>query len=143
MTYVSGIKWFRDEKDQLKSKYHIKIASSNDGINWLREGKIAVDFKDKHETNIARPSVIYYKNKYHMWFSYVKGESKYRMGYASSVDFDKWIRDDKKSGLTLSNSGFDSSMTCYPHVFNYNNSFYMLYNGNQFGKDGFGLAIQE
>lgn len=143
MTYVSGIKWFRDENNQLKSKYHIKIANSNDGVKWLRDGKIAVDFKNKNETNIARPSVIYYQNTYHMWFSYVEGESLYKIGYASSIDFEKWIRDDKKSGLTLSKSGFDSYMTCYPNVFNYNNSHYMLYNGNEFGKYGFGLAIQE
>jgi hypothetical protein len=31
----------------------------------------------------------------------------------------------------------------YPHVFELNGKYYMTYNGNEFGKYGFGLAILE
>lgn len=31
-------------------------------------------------------------------------------------------------------------MMSYPHVFECDDNIYMLYNGNTFGKDGFGLA---
>jgi len=31
----------------------------------------------------------------------------------------------------------------YPHVFQLDNKWYMLYNGNEFGKYGFGLAVLE
>jgi hypothetical protein len=31
-------------------------------------------------------------------------------------------------------------MQCYPHVFTCDDRVYMLYNGNEFGKFGFGLA---
>ena len=34
-------------------------------------------------------------------------------------------------------------MICYPNVFDYNGNRYMLYNGNAYGKSGFGLAILE
>jgi hypothetical protein len=34
-------------------------------------------------------------------------------------------------------------MMCYPNVFQLENQIYMLYNGNTFGKTGFGLAILE
>ena len=31
----------------------------------------------------------------------------------------------------------------YPHVFELNGKYYMLYNGNDFGMYGFGLAVLE
>ena len=31
-------------------------------------------------------------------------------------------------------------MMCYPNVFECDDDIYMLYNGNEFGKYGFGLA---
>ena len=34
-------------------------------------------------------------------------------------------------------------MQCYPNVFEMDNEIYMLYNGNAFGKYGFGLAKLE
>jgi uncharacterized protein with PIN domain len=34
-------------------------------------------------------------------------------------------------------------MICYPFVFDHKGSRYMLYNGNDFGKTGFGIAILE
>tara|TARA_B110000971_G_scaffold141005_1_gene144145 strand:- start:5512 stop:6432 length:921 start_codon:yes stop_codon:yes gene_type:complete len=142
MTYVSGLRWFRNDKDKLQSQYHIKLATSLDGINWTRKGEVAVDFKNLNETNIARPSVIFKDGKFHMWFSYVEKDYKYKMGYASSFDFISWNRDDKLSGIALSKNGFDNEMTCYPNVFNYNNKYFMLYNGNNYGEQGFGLAVQ-
>ena len=34
-------------------------------------------------------------------------------------------------------------MLCYPHVFACGGQMYMLYNGNAFGRDGFGVAVME
>jgi hypothetical protein len=38
---------------------------------------------------------------------------------------------------------FDSKMIEYPHVFKHHSKKYMLYNGNNFGYDGIGLAVEE
>lgn len=140
MTYVSGIGWNRIN-GKLKSKYHIKIAYSNDGLNWIREGEVAIDFKNKKESNIARSSVIKHENKYYMWFSYVDNHHNYRMGFASSLNFSNWKRDDNSNIIQLSKTGFDNEMTCYPNVFRHKNKLYMFYNGNNFGEEGFGLAV--
>jgi len=139
MSYVSGIKWFRED-GLLKSKYHIKTATSLDGIKWIRNGNVAIDFKNEDETNIARPSVIQDGTNYKMWFSFVEKGQKYKIGYASSKDFFNWVREDKFSGIDLSKKGFDDQMTCYPNVFGHKNSLFMLYNGNNFGMKGFGIA---
>jgi hypothetical protein len=34
-------------------------------------------------------------------------------------------------------------MLCYPHVFWCGEKVYMLYNGNAFGRHGFGVAVLE
>ena len=34
-------------------------------------------------------------------------------------------------------------MLCYPHAFELRGKVYLLYNGNEFGRYGFGLAVLE
>jgi hypothetical protein len=62
------------------------------------------------------------------------------VGYAYSYDAVNWFRDDENVGIELSKEGWDSEMMHYPHVFNVNGQHYMIYNGNEFGKYGFGIA---
>jgi predicted GH43/DUF377 family glycosyl hydrolase len=141
MTYVSGVGW--EESDgKLKSYYHIKYAESSDGINWKRDGTIAIDFRSKEETNIARSSVIKENGLYKMWYSYVFRNTPYRMGYAESGDGIHWQRKDDQAGIDVSAGGFDSEMICYPNVVIHQGQKYMFYNGNNFGKEGFGLAVE-
>ena len=54
-----------------------------------------------------------------------------------------WIRDDDNVGIGFSEYGWDKYMLCYPHIFHCDDKIYMLYNGNEFGRYGFGLAILE
>jgi predicted GH43/DUF377 family glycosyl hydrolase len=141
MTYVSGVKW-EYHNEQLKSFYHIKYAESKNGINWERNGLVCVDFRDEKESNIARSSVLKEDGIYKMWYCYVYGDVKYRMGYAESTDFKTWKRLDGESFMDVSSNGFDTEMTCYPNVVIINGKKHMFYNGNNFGKQGFGLAIE-
>jgi hypothetical protein len=50
---------------------------------------------------------------------------------------------DDQAGIDVSDSGWDSDMICYPRVFSHVGRLYMLYNGNGYGKTGFGLAVME
>lgn len=140
MTYVSGVKWTR-ELHGLQSHYHIKHATSLDGLDWQREGRVAIDFAPG-ETNIARSAVM--KNgegDYEMWFSFVGPESgKYRMGYASSTDGWQWVRNDRNAHIDADCEEC-SDMICYPCVFDFKESRYMLFNGDGFGRNGFGMAV--
>jgi hypothetical protein len=88
---------------------------------------------------MSKPCVIQENNMYKMWYSY-RGQS-YRIGYAESDDGIHWIRTDEKVGIDVSDSGWDSEMIEYPCVFDHKGERYMLYNGNGYGKTGFGLAI--
>lgn len=140
MWYVSGDKWIKKDKETFP-KYNIKYAESNDGINWIRTGKICINYKNGKEYAIARPSVIKVLDVYHMWYSYKQFNSEYKIGYATSNNGINWKRIDKCIGLeTKDKKSWDSQMLAYPHVFKFKNNIYMLYNGNGYGMSGIGLA---
>jgi hypothetical protein len=147
--YMSYVKW-EIVNGLTEPFYHIKYAESQDGINWERKGIVCIDFKSSKEAGIACPFVIKENDMYKMWYSYrtaenyrtVKAQS-YRIGYAESFDGIKWIRKDEEVGIDVSESGWDSEMISYPYVYEHKGRNYMLYNGNGFGKSGFGYAILE
>lgn len=136
--YLSCVKWRIRDDGKPEHCYHIKYSESNDGINWERYGKVAIDFVDDSEYAISRPCVIRSSSDYHMWFSH-RG-NRYRIGYAFSDDGIDWERKDDEVGISVSEKGFDDDMICYPAVFKYSDYYYMLYNGNGYGMTGFGVA---
>ena len=148
MWYISGTRWITD-KDGPQRVYKILHAVSKNGISWEKEGKhIINDIIGKDECQ-ALPTVIEIQNKYHMFFCYryatdfrQNPERAYRLGYASSNDGLNWERDDSNAP-DPSNVGWDSEMLCYPNIFKCDDKIYLLYNGNEFGKHGFGAAMLE
>lgn len=140
MWYLSCTGWqMREGKPE--HSYHIKYAESRDGINWQRDGIVAIDFANDQEYAISRPSVVHDNDRWRMWYSF-RGQS-YRIGYAESVDGKSWTRRDMLAGIDVSKSGWDSEMIEYPFVFDHKGQRFMLYNGNGYGKTGFGLAVLE
>lgn len=124
--------------------YHIKLARSEDGINWTFPGIDAV-LPTTIDENIATPDVLRLKDGFHMWFSTRKAyenereKGKYRIGYAFSKDFIHWNRNDD-FGLNPGDYSWEKEMACYPKVIKYKDELIMFYCGNRYGRDGFGFA---
>ncbi len=145
MWYLNCTGWFNDSGKTMH-RYHLKYAESSDGLNWVRPGIVAIDYESECEYAISRPSVIKEGGVYKMWFSSrgTKEIPLYRIRYAESLDGRMWTRKPVDFvGLDVSPSGWDSEMVCYPHVFDHKGKRYMLYNGNGYGRTGFGLAVLE
>ena len=146
--YIAGRKWILDN-EKAEPVYKIRMATSDDGINWIKLNKDIIESRIEENEAQASPDVFFHKGKYHMFFCYrysygYRGKEKgYRIGYASSEDTYSWKRDDAKAGIDVSDSGWDSEMISYPHIFELDKEIYMLYLGNQVGKLGFGLAKLE
>ena len=138
MWYVSGTEW-TDEAERPRHRYHIKYAESRDGLRWERTGIVCLDYRSAEEYAFGRPCVLRDGNLYRMWYSY-RGSS-YRIGYAESPDGLVWTRRDATNVVPPSDSGWDSEMTTYPVVVRRGDRFYMLYNGNDYGRTGIGLAL--
>lgn len=140
MWYLSCTGWSLQQGRPMHH-YHIKYAESEDGVHWRRNGDIAIDYRNDQETAISRPSVVPDADRWRMWYSF-RGQA-YRIGYAESDDGRVWRRQDHSVGLDVAASGWDSEMIEYPFVFDHNGQRFMLYNGNAYGRSGFGLAVQE
>lgn len=137
MWYCSGLGW-EVENNKSKAYYHIRYAESEDGINWKRNGTVCLDFYSENEFAISRPSVMRENGIYKMWYCYSRGS--YRIGYAESHDGIKWERKDHEVGIDISGTGWDSETIVYPFVFEHKGNKFLLYNGNSYGKEGFGYA---
>jgi hypothetical protein len=140
MWYLSGLRWEGDGQ-KFTPYYHIKYAESDDGIDWRRTGRISIELASPDEHVISRPCVIRDADLYRMWYSY-RGTT-YRIGYAESLDGLNWTRSDQQVGIDVSSEGWDQEMIEYAFVFDAGIHRLMLYNGNGYGRSGFGLARLE
>lgn len=138
MWYGSNLKWGHAQEDMA---HLLKYAESKDGISWQREGIIALNFKNSAEYAMSKPCVLKEERNYKMWYSY-RGKN-YRIGFAESIDGIHWTRKDETVGIDISSTGWDSETIEYPNVFDHAGKRYMFYNGNGYGKTGFGLAVLE
>lgn len=149
MWYIFGTGWKRyDAKSAPDRIYKIGHATSPDGVNWEKEEarQIISDALGADECQ-ALPTVISIDGVHHMFFCYrqsynfrtVNGRG-YRIGHAWSADLLTWTRDDEQPLLDMTPGDWDSDMLCYPHAFSCDDKVYLLYNGNEFGRHGFGIA---
>lgn len=146
MWYISFTEW-EDYNGRLEPTFVIKTAYSDDGRRWARVAKSCFKQKYKGES-FARPWVIKEGNLYKMWFS-VRGPEGYRtkegqhytLGYAESNNGENFRRE--PIDITTSDEGWDSEMIEYASVLKWDGYYHMLYNGNGFGKTGFGYAIKK
>jgi hypothetical protein len=140
MWYVSGTGWERTESGP---RYYSRIvyAESADGVSWEPSGRVCIDFGDPDEYVIARPCVLRDHEGYHMWFS--SRGAAYRIGYARSADGLTWIRDDEEAGLWPTGEDWESRSVEYSFVFDQEAVRWILYNGNDYGATGIGLARWE
>ena len=122
----------------------LKYATSKNGLEWNRNGTIAIDYKSDEEHAIAKPSVLFEGGVYKMWYSHKSHNyENYQIGYAESNDGLNWNRKDPLVKFDRIYSGFDDEMQAYPEVISYNGSKYMFFNGNGYGISGLGLAKLE
>ena len=152
MWYIFGTGWKRyDAQSPPDRTYKIGHATSPDGVQWEKEEarQIITDVLGPDESQ-ALPTVIEIDGIHRMFFCYrqsydfrsTKGRG-YRIGHAQSTDLANWTRDDSNPLLDVTPGDWDSDMLCYPHVFECDDKVYLLYNGNEFGRHGFGLAELE
>lgn len=143
MWYVAGSQW-TDIGGKEMPVYDIRHIESADGVNWPRRGTpcIRIEYPDEH--GFGRPYVLRDGSGYRMFYSVRRiSHRAYRMGYAESDDGIAWTRKDDEVGLDVSGEGWDSEAVCYAAVISIKDREYMFYNGNGFGRTGFGVAIRK
>jgi len=140
MWYGSTRSWDAGNGEMVHVLNH---ASSQDGLAWTRHG-LAVPFEIGRAQAFSRPTVARADDgRLQMWFSYRSGSGEtYRIGYAEN-DGSGWRLALEDAGIGVSVDGWDADMIEYPFVFDHAGQRYLLYNGNGYGRTGFGLAVLE
>jgi hypothetical protein len=140
MWYISGTEWVRGtaEGEGPTHYYSIKHASSEDGMVWQTNDRLCLPYLD-NEHAIARPVVTAVDGGYRMIYSARRLGETYRIYSATSKDGLSWQRDSLPL-IDVAPSGWDSEMVCYGSRLDCAGGNFLLYNGNAYGKDGFGAA---
>ena len=117
-------------------------------MSWQRLGHDLIPDSLGPSECQALPSVTHWQDRFLMAFCFRQPtqfrdnpKRGYRLGFAESHDLGRWNRIDKE--VIIENSTWDSDMQCYPYIFANNGKLGILYNGNQFGKHGFGLLGEQ
>jgi hypothetical protein len=136
MWYGSTIDWSSENGEMI---HVLKYSTSLNGEIWDYKG-ISLPYELGKAQAFSRPTLLKINNKWHMWYSYRSGDGTlYRIGHAESENEEEF-KLNINPNLDVSKKGWDSEMVCYPFIFEHKNEIYMLYNGNNHGIDGFGLA---
>jgi hypothetical protein len=140
--YSAGIDWINIDGN-FEHIYEIRYASSVDGFNWNRFNSSVVPRDHSLEAQ-CKVSIIQRATDYEMYFSYRdsrdfrRGNGGYRIATVLSNNLTEW-HSRKDLDLIEHEGEWDEFMQAYPTIFNAQSKAVMLYNGNSFGKDGFGF----
>jgi hypothetical protein len=121
----------------------IRTATSSDGRVWDADTAVCLEPGGDDEYSLGRPWVVRQADLFRMWFSARSFGRRYVIGYAESQDGIVWTRRDDLVGISVSDTGWDSEMICYPCVVDVLDCRFMFYNGNRHGSTGFGVAVLE
>jgi len=146
MWYVSGTEW-RSAGDRPEPFYEIRTTSSPDGLVWNPRSE-AVLALQAPSAGYGRPWLAEWQAGLRLWFS-VRGEAYREPGdgayrLASVLADERGTITGPSQPIVWENppgSGdFDSWMQAYACVVPNGDDLIMLYNGNDFGRKGFGWA---
>ena len=143
MWYVAGTKW-DDSFGNPEPTYKIRMAISDDGINWIKTGeKVINDSMNVHECQAA-PEVIRYRNGFLMAYSFrsnIRNDPKreYQIGLAYSSNLESWIT--LPAELHSKAIHKNLSGTSYYNLIEDAGEIRVFYQLPRMGKDGIGTAI--
>ena len=142
--YVAGSEWI-DLDGKSMPVYDIRFAESGDGIHWPDKGEVIIAITEPDEHGFGRPCVIAKESGGYRMFYSIRRRSfgAYRLGYAESVDGYIWNRMDDKLNLDVTAGSFDSDAIMYAAPIEIEGKLYVFYNGNEFGRAGFAVAVLE
>lgn len=140
--YVAGSDWINLNGKSMPV-YDLRYAESVDGIHWPEKGEVQIGITGADEHGFGRPYVLQKRGGGWRMFYSVRRKSlgAYRLGYAESPDARHWKRMDDTLNLDVTPLGFDSDAIMYAAPIEVDGRLYVFYNGNDFGREGFAVAL--
>jgi predicted GH43/DUF377 family glycosyl hydrolase len=140
MWYVAGSEWATIDGKPMPV-YDLRYLESSDGIHWPERGRVVLPVQAEHEHGFGRPWVVRDGDGYRMHYSVRRrSPARYRLGLAHSRDGLAWQRCDERIGLDVSPGEWDGDSIEYGTEIEAGGRTWLLYNGDDFGATGFGVA---
>lgn len=127
--------------DKTLPRYNVQMMESKSLFEFPKHGHVVVETKGD-EYRVGRPYVFKNDDGFIMFYGTGSEAVPYRLGYATSSDSYRWERKDDLS-IKGPSATWDSEMMAYPAVVTNNDVSYLFYNGNDYGREGFGYAVIE
>lgn len=136
--WYGGGSRFEVGKEKTLPIYDVRYLESDTLATVPSDGQVCLRTQEG-EYRVGRPYVIR-RDGFKMFYGYSTEDCHYQLGMASSKNGLDWVREDDRLGLPLSDTGWDSTMMAYPAVFETDAGVFIIYNGNDYGYEGFGMA---
>ncbi len=140
--YVAGSQWLQGPDKEVPA-YGLRTLWSPDGFRWADEGEVCFEPEGPDEFGIGRPWVWRERDGYRVIYSVRSRSLGYRLGYAESFDGRQWVRRDEELNLLPGPDEWDERMVAFGARVELSSGTYVLYNGNDYGRTGFGIAKLE
>jgi hypothetical protein len=145
MWYVSFLEW-QAVDGTLEPIYTLRHTRSSDGVIWNLNTELALDFEDSSVAGLARPWVTGDGSRRRLWFS-SRGAREFRKAGPTAYRLRCAVGDGRcqeTEDLRFENpplpGDWDSWMQAYGCFSALGDDLIMLYNGDDFGRGGFGYA---
>jgi predicted GH43/DUF377 family glycosyl hydrolase len=132
---------FVEHEGRMLPVYDIRYMESADGVTFPETGDVVIPLQHPDEHRVGRPYVLKHRGRYAMFFGAATKRDNYRLAYAESPDGLTWTRNDAALEWPAHPDSWEAEMTAYPCVIAAEGRHYLFYNGNDFGRRGFGCAI--
>jgi len=139
MWYIAGSSTIIVDDKQVPT-YEMRYLESTDGLKWGSCGQTVMSPTGDDEYGFGRPCVVKKAAGYEMWYSVRTRSRGYHLGYATSEDGLSWQRQDHLAEFSTEPEGWDSKMQAFGTVVDSAFGRYIFYNGNEYGRTGFGAA---
>ncbi len=136
--YGAGSEFYQQGARTVPS-YSIRYLEAADGKHFPATGVECIR-PEGAEYRVGRPQVFKENGSFKMYFCASTREQPYRLAAAHSPDGKSWTRTPSEIELHYAAGDFDSEMSAYPAVVRRDGRLYLFYNGNDYGRQGFGLA---
>lgn len=142
MFYYGGGNSFIELSKKIYPKYNIRFFQSDSHCKSSKCGSLAIDFKNENEYRVARPYVYKNNNAYCMLYYIAEKNGDFYIAQSVSNNGIDWVIDEKFKVIG-ERENWDSIMMAYPSFIEVGDSQYIFYNGNNYGKDGFGYLYRK
>lgn len=139
MWYIGGSSTILIDGKQVPT-YDMRYLESADGLAWENQGRTVMVPAGEDEYGFGRPYVLETATGFEMWYSIRTRSRGYHLGYATSPDGMNWTRLDDRAGAAPRRVDWDSQVQAFGAVLDCMYGRYIFYNGNEYGRAGFGVA---